>query len=50
MLFGPGDPEIAHTANESVDLDEVLTAAQFYALLGQRMLTPGTGNGEQGTE
>jgi succinyl-diaminopimelate desuccinylase len=39
MLFGPGDPEIAHTTNESVDLDEVLTAAQFYALLGERMLT-----------
>ncbi len=50
MLFGPGTPEIAHTANESVDLDEVLTAAQFYALLGQRKLTPGTGNGARGTE
>jgi succinyl-diaminopimelate desuccinylase len=39
ILFGPGDPEIAHTTNESVDLDEVVTAAQFYALLGQHMLT-----------
>lgn len=41
ILFGPGDPEVAHTANESVDLDEVLTAARFYALLGQRMLSAG---------
>jgi len=39
ILFGPGDPALAHTANESVDLDEVVAAAQFYALLGRRILT-----------
>jgi len=44
VLFGPGDPEAAHTTDEFVDLDEVLTAAQFYALLGQRLLFPDMGN------
>ena len=38
ILFGPGEPEVAHSADESVDLDEVITAAKFYALLGERML------------
>lgn len=45
VLFGPGDPELAHTTDEFVDLDDVLTAAKFHALLGHRMLTPETGNG-----
>lgn len=39
IMLGPGEPEVAHSANESVDLDEVITAAKFYALLGARMLT-----------
>lgn len=39
IIFGPGDPEVAHTPNESIDLDEVMTAAKFYTLLGQQMLT-----------
>ncbi len=34
VLFGPGDPELAHTPNECVDLNDVVTAAKFYALLG----------------
>jgi len=43
LLFGPGDPELAHTPNESVDVNEVVTAAKFYALLGLRMLSDGGG-------
>ena len=31
--FGPGDERVAHTANESVSLDEVVKATEFYALL-----------------
>ncbi len=49
VLFGPGDPEVAHTADEWVDLDEVLTAAKFYGLLGQRMLTSETGDRKRET-
>ncbi|MGH2399051.1 MAG: M20 family metallopeptidase [bacterium] len=39
LLFGPGDPELAHTPNESIDVNEVITAAKFYALLGLRTLS-----------
>jgi succinyl-diaminopimelate desuccinylase len=39
ILFGPGDPELAHTVNESVDVNEVVTAAKFYALLAFHMLS-----------
>ena len=39
MLFGPGDPELAHTPNESIDVNDVVTAAKFYALLGLRTLS-----------
>jgi succinyl-diaminopimelate desuccinylase len=45
ILFGPGDPELAHTPNESIDVNEVVTAAKFYALLGLRSLSEG---GERG--
>lgn len=38
ILFGPGDPEVAHTPDESVDLDDVITAARFFALLGLRLM------------
>jgi succinyl-diaminopimelate desuccinylase len=41
ILFGPGDPDVAHTPDESVDLNEVITAARFYALLGLRLLREG---------
>jgi len=39
LLFGPGDPELAHTPNESVDVNEVVAAAKFYALFGLRTLS-----------
>ncbi|TMI72877.1 MAG: M20 family metallopeptidase [Bacillati bacterium ANGP1] len=39
ILFGPGDPEVAHAADESVDLDQLITAAKFYAMLGQKTLS-----------
>ncbi|HEU5299506.1 MAG TPA: M20 family metallopeptidase [bacterium] len=39
ILFGPGEPELAHTVDESVDVNEVVTAAKFYALLAHRMLS-----------
>jgi succinyl-diaminopimelate desuccinylase len=41
ILFGPGDPDVAHTPDESVDLNDVITAARFYALLGLRLLREG---------
>ena len=31
--FGPGEEETAHTVNDSVILDDVVTATEFYALL-----------------
>jgi putative selenium metabolism hydrolase len=31
--FGPGDEETAHTTNDSVSLEEVVKAAEFYAIL-----------------
>jgi putative selenium metabolism hydrolase len=31
--FGPGDEETAHTVRDSVSLDEVVKAAEFYAIL-----------------
>ena len=37
--FGPGDPDVAHTVDESVRLDDVATAAQTYALLSTMLLS-----------
>lgn len=33
VIVGPGDDELAHTANESVDVAQVVDAAKYYALL-----------------
>jgi len=33
VIVGPGDDELAHAANESVDIKQVVDAARFYALL-----------------
>lgn len=35
--FGPGDERTAHTINEHVPLDEVVSAAEFYAYLPQSL-------------
>ncbi|MDR7402522.1 MAG: M20 family metallopeptidase [Armatimonadota bacterium] len=40
ILFGPGDPDVSHTPDEFVDLNSMITAAQFLALLGQMLLAP----------
>jgi succinyl-diaminopimelate desuccinylase len=40
ILFGPGIPDLAHSPDEYVDLDEVATAAKFYAHLAARLLQP----------
>ena len=36
--FGPGDPKLAHAADERVKLDDVYTAAEVYAQLAQDLL------------
>jgi len=32
---------VAHTPDESVDLNDLITAARFYALLGLRLMREG---------
>lgn len=36
--FGPGNPDLAHTVNEHIRLDDVAQAAQVYALLAALLL------------
>ncbi len=36
--FGPGDELTAHTTNDSVSLDDVVKATEFYALLPRMLL------------
>lgn len=38
VIFGPGDPALAHAANEYVSLDQIIEAARFLALLAWRWL------------
>jgi acetylornithine deacetylase/succinyl-diaminopimelate desuccinylase-like protein len=40
IVCGPGDINLAHTARESVDLDEVEQAAVSYALAFADLLSP----------
>ncbi|MGI9254680.1 MAG: M20/M25/M40 family metallo-hydrolase, partial [Thermomicrobiales bacterium] len=32
IIYGPGDPKLAHVPNEWVGIDEVLSATRAYAL------------------
>jgi acetylornithine deacetylase/succinyl-diaminopimelate desuccinylase-like protein len=38
IVCGPGDISLAHTARESIDLDQLATGAAAYALLFARLL------------
>jgi acetylornithine deacetylase/succinyl-diaminopimelate desuccinylase-like protein len=35
--FGPGDEKTAHTIQEHVSLDDVVSATEFYAYLPQKL-------------
>ncbi len=41
ILFGPGIPDLAHSPDEYVDLDEVTVAAKFYTQVAVRLLRSG---------
>jgi len=40
ILFGPGMPELAHSPDEYVDLEDMIVAAKFYAQVAARLLRP----------
>ncbi len=40
--FGPGNPDLAHAANESVRVEDVWTAAEVYARLATELLAQAT--------
>ena len=40
MLLGPGTLAIAHTANEWVEVDELVAAARIYARVFTDILAP----------
>lgn len=41
VVWGPGDITLAHTARESIDLDELVQGAVGYAIAFARLLAPG---------
>jgi succinyl-diaminopimelate desuccinylase len=43
IIYGPGDPRLAHVPDESVGIDEVLEATRAYALAALAFLGPGAG-------
>jgi succinyl-diaminopimelate desuccinylase len=43
IIYGPGDPRLAHVPDEWVGIDEVLEATQAYALAALAFLGPGAG-------
>lgn len=38
ILFGPGDPALAHAANEYISTDQLIEATRFLTLYGYRWL------------
>jgi succinyl-diaminopimelate desuccinylase len=43
IIYGPGDPRLAHVPDEWVGIDEVLEATRAYALAALAFLGPGAG-------
>jgi acetylornithine deacetylase/succinyl-diaminopimelate desuccinylase-like protein len=43
IIYGPGDPRLAHVPDEWVGIDEVLEATRAYALAALAFLGPGRG-------
>lgn len=43
IIYGPGDPKLAHVPNEWVGIDEVMAATRAYALTGLSLLSGGNG-------
>jgi succinyl-diaminopimelate desuccinylase len=43
IIYGPGDPRLAHVPDEWVGIDEVLAATRAYALAALAFLGPGVG-------
>ena len=43
IIYGPGDPRLAHVPDEWVGVDEVLEATRAYALAALALLGPGAG-------
>jgi acetylornithine deacetylase/succinyl-diaminopimelate desuccinylase-like protein len=41
IIYGPGDPRLAHVPDEWVGIDEVLEATRAYALAALAFLGPG---------
>jgi acetylornithine deacetylase/succinyl-diaminopimelate desuccinylase-like protein len=41
VIYGPGDPRLAHVPDEWVDIDEVLEATRAYALSALALLGDG---------
>jgi acetylornithine deacetylase/succinyl-diaminopimelate desuccinylase-like protein len=41
LIYGPGDPRLAHVPDEWVGIDEVLEATRAYALAALAILGPG---------
>ena len=39
LLLGPGSVHVAHTADEHVEIDELVRAADLYAKLARELLT-----------
>lgn len=39
VIFGPGDPALAHSTDEFIKIDQLIEATKFYTLLAVRFLT-----------